>query len=71
MIRINLFPFRAARIKENIRRQITYYFGSVIIILLAITYFYMNFSKQINSLSHVVVAPPYLYIDRYFYKIFP
>lgn len=52
MIRINLFPFRAARIKENIRRQITYYFGSVIIILLAITYFYVNFSKQINSLRH-------------------
>lgn len=54
MIRINLFPFRAARIKENIRRQITYYFGSVIIILLAITYFYMNFSKQINSLRHKI-----------------
>ena len=52
MIRINLFPFRAARIKENIRRQITYSFGSVIIILLAITYFYVNFSKQINSLRH-------------------
>lgn len=54
MIRINLFPFRAARIKENIRRQITYYFGSVIIILLAITYFYMNFSKQVNSLRHKI-----------------
>lgn len=54
MIRINLFPFRAARIKENIRRQITYYFGSVIIILLAITYFYMNFSKQVNSLRQKI-----------------
>jgi len=54
MIRINLFPFRAARIKENIRRQITYYFGSVIIIFLAITYFYMNFNKEISSLRHKV-----------------
>jgi type IV pilus assembly protein PilN len=52
MIRINLFPFRAARIKENIRRQITYYFGSVIIILLAITYFYIDFSREIGSLKH-------------------
>ena len=52
MIRINLFPFRAAKIKENIRRQITYYFGSVIIILLAMTLFYLKVSKQINSVKH-------------------
>ena len=56
MIRINLFPFRAARIKENIRRQITYYFGSVIVILLAMTYFYMNFAKEINSLRNKIDA---------------
>jgi hypothetical protein len=28
MIKINLFPFRAARIKENIRRQFTIYLWS-------------------------------------------
>jgi type IV pilus assembly protein PilN len=51
MIRINLFPFRAARIKENIRRQVSYYFGSVIVVLLAMTWFYIGFSREINSLT--------------------
>ncbi len=51
MIRINLFPFRAARIKENIKRQVFYYFGSVIILVLAITYFYIDFSRDIGSLK--------------------
>jgi type IV pilus assembly protein PilN len=51
MIRINLFPFRAARIKENIRRQVSYYFLSVIAILLIMTYFYIDFSRDIKSLT--------------------
>jgi type IV pilus assembly protein PilN len=51
MIRVNLFPFRAARIKENIRRQVSYYFGSVIVILLAMTWFYIGFTREINSLT--------------------
>ena len=51
MIRVNLFPFRAARIKENIRRQVSYYFGSVIIILLAITWFYIDLSRDIGALK--------------------
>jgi type IV pilus assembly protein PilN len=51
MIRVNLFPFRAARIKENIRRQVSYYFGSVIVILLAMTWFYIGFAREINSLT--------------------
>ena len=51
MIRVNLFPFRAARIKENIRRQVSYYFGSVIIILLAITWFYIDLSRDLGALK--------------------
>lgn len=51
MIRVNLFPFRAARIKENIRRQVSYYFGSVIVILLAMTWFYIDLSRGISSLK--------------------
>jgi len=51
MIRVNLFPFRAARIKENIRRQVSYYFGSVIVVLLAMTWFYIGFTREINSLT--------------------
>jgi len=52
MIRVNLFPFRAARIKENIRRQVSYYFGSVIVILLAMTWFFIGFTREINSLTN-------------------
>jgi type IV pilus assembly protein PilN len=33
MIRINLLPYRAARKKENVRRQLNIFIGSVIIIL--------------------------------------
>jgi type IV pilus assembly protein PilN len=34
MIRINLLPFRAARKKENIRRQLSIYVLSVVCLLL-------------------------------------
>jgi type IV pilus assembly protein PilN len=51
MIKVNLFPFRAARIKENIRRQVSYYFGSVIIILLAMTWYYIDLSRDISALK--------------------
>ena len=50
MIKINLFPFRAAQIKENIRRQITIYMLSVIFLLLLSSYFYINLNNTINSL---------------------
>jgi type IV pilus assembly protein PilN len=50
MIRINLFPFRAARIKENIRRQIFYYFGSLVILFLLMTLFYVNYASEVKSL---------------------
>jgi type IV pilus assembly protein PilN len=45
MIKINLFPYRAARIQENIRRQV-----SVIFLILAMTYLFINFNKEIKSL---------------------
>ena len=51
MIKINLFPFRAARIKENIRRQVSYYLGSVLILILAMTYFYIDYTSEIKSLQ--------------------
>lgn len=50
MIKVNLFPFRAAQIKENIRRQITVFMLSVIFLLLLSSYFYLNFSNTIKSL---------------------
>ena len=51
MIRINLLPFRAARKKENIRRQVSYYFGMVILALVLMTYFFLDKRGELNSLK--------------------
>lgn len=50
MIKINLFPFRAARIKENIRRQVTIYLLSTVFLLLALSYFTLDINKKVNVL---------------------
>ncbi|RLB30857.1 MAG: hypothetical protein DRG87_03965 [Deltaproteobacteria bacterium] len=50
MIKINLFPFRAARIKENIRRQVTIYALSTVFLILALSYFTLDFSKKVGVL---------------------
>jgi len=56
MIKINLFPFRAARIKENIRRQVTVYSLSVIFLILLLgvfpynPYSYLSLNKKLKSL---------------------
>ncbi len=56
MIRVNLLPYRAARIKENIRRQVTIYVLSCtfLILLLGIfpynPYSYLALNKKIKSL---------------------
>jgi len=51
MIRINLLPFRAARKKENIRRQVSIFMLSLAFLL--IIFFYYNFSlgNKIDSLN--------------------
>ena len=51
MIRINLLPFRAARKKENIRRQVSYYLGCVILILVVIFYLFLEVRGELNSLK--------------------
>lgn len=50
MIRINLFPFRAARIKENIRRQVTVYLLSVIFLIAAMSYYFLDVNSKVKSL---------------------
>ena len=52
MIRINLFPFRAARIKENIRRQVTIYLLSVVFVILVVGYYFTNLTGQVKSLEN-------------------
>jgi len=51
MIRINLLPFRAARKKENVRRQISIYALSVIFLFVAMAYFYMSLNSQLKALQ--------------------
>lgn len=51
MIKINLLPFRAARKRENVRRQISIYFLSVIFLIMAIMYFNMDLNGQVTTLK--------------------
>jgi type IV pilus assembly protein PilN len=47
MIRINLLPFRVARKKENIRRQVSIFFLSIVMISLLLTWYTMGIDKKI------------------------
>ena len=51
MIKINLLPFRAARKKENIRRQISIYVLMVIFILVVTGYFFLMLNRDISRLE--------------------
>lgn len=56
MIRVNLLPYRAARIKENIRRQVTIYILSTLFLILFFGIFpynpisYVALNKEVKSL---------------------
>jgi type IV pilus assembly protein PilN len=56
MIKINLLPFRAARRKENIRRQITIYLLSVVLVLLVAGYLFLNLTSTLSDLAHEKAA---------------
>ncbi|MCP4718576.1 MAG: PilN domain-containing protein [Desulfobacteraceae bacterium] len=47
MIRINLLPFRVARKKENIRRQVSVYFLSIMMIGLLLAWYALDIDKKI------------------------
>jgi len=51
MIRINLLPFRAARKKENIRRQISVFALSVVCLALLMGFVFLNFSRTVAALE--------------------
>ena len=51
MIRINLLPFRAARKKENVRRQISIFLLSFIFLLVVVIYYNVNLNQQIDRLK--------------------
>jgi type IV pilus assembly protein PilN len=49
MIRINLLPFRAARKKENIRRQLTIFVLSVVFAMVVMGYYFMKMSTTLSN----------------------
>ena len=51
MIRINLLPFRAARKKENIRRQVSIFMLSLAFLLIIFFYYNFSLSNKIDSLN--------------------
>lgn len=51
MIRINLLPYRAARKRENIKRQITLYILCVILSFAVMAYFYVTLNGQLSGLK--------------------
>ena len=51
MIRINLLPFRAARKKENIRRQVSIFFLSFFLVVMALVYYHISLGNKILSLK--------------------
>jgi type IV pilus assembly protein PilN len=53
MIKINLLPFRAAKKKENVRRQISIYFLSLILLGAGMTYLYISTNTQLKEVRHI------------------
>ena len=51
MIRINLLPFRAARKKENIRRQVSIFLLSLVFLLIVLFYYHWNLGHKIGNLN--------------------
>jgi type IV pilus assembly protein PilN len=54
MIRINLLPFRAARKKENVRRQISIFLLSFFLMLAALFYYNIRLDGKISDLKNNV-----------------
>lgn len=51
MIKINLLPFRAARKRENVRRQVSIYFLCLIFLIVLMSYMGVNLSGQLKDLE--------------------
>ena len=51
MIRLNLLPFRAARNKENVRRQVSIILLSLILAIIVMAYLFVTLNSKINDLN--------------------
>lgn len=54
MIRINLLPFRAARAKENIRKQVSIFLLLVVFVLLSMAYATTFVDRKIDKLENAI-----------------
>ena len=54
MIRINLLPFRAARKKENVRRQASIFLLSLAFLLIILFYYNFSLNSKIGNLSSTI-----------------
>lgn len=64
MIRINLLPFRAARKKENIRRQVSIFFLSLIFIFICLFYYNFVLGGKVDKLNAKIKTTK-TELDRY------
>lgn len=51
MIKINLLPFRAARKRENIKRQLIIFVSTIVFCVLVGVYFFLNLSGELKGLK--------------------
>jgi type IV pilus assembly protein PilN len=51
MIRINLLPFRTERKKENVRRQVSLFLLSLVLVLLVLFYYNFSLNSKIGKLN--------------------
>jgi len=64
MIRINLLPFRAARKKENIRRQASIFLLSLAFLLIILFYYNFSLNSKIDNLTSTI-AQTKTELDKY------
>jgi len=54
MIKINLLPYRAARKKENIRKQISIFFFSFVLVVVILLFYNLSLQKRIDVLNTTI-----------------
>ena len=64
MIRINLLPFRAARKKENVRRQVSIFLLSLILVAVAVVFFNFRLNSKIDKLN-TTIADTKAQVEKY------
>ncbi|MCK5542703.1 MAG: PilN domain-containing protein [Desulfobacterales bacterium] len=56
MIRINLLPFRAARRRENIRKEVSIFTLLIIFLILGLSYYGIHLDKKITNLGNEIAV---------------